>query len=338
MIAERSFREVGAALVQLEESQLARQALEAEKQKLTQQALGASEKIDQARRTAEEEAEKKYLAKYQEYRAKAENEFRQRSDGIKTENSKLREELSQAKVEKDTLEARLQSKNDLLLKRQEEYSTLQSKLHEEEQLHKRSRDLVSMLQLGLAEKDKEIGALQFTARGHVTEKQSVLNQNREQRKEIDSLKGERDASKAEMEKLRAQLTVAEAQLATSEAERLKEKEDAEVILNRTINISHVVLMHQLWKVNPEVLGYLGDDAEAMREKLLVWDQGPEAYVQTYNIDERAEAPEAGDPGEAGTSEPSHDQIPPSNEPTPPASAETDALEAAVVDAVVTPNA
>ena len=145
MIAERSFREVGAALVQLEESQLARQALEAEKQKLTQQALEASEKIDQARRTAEEEADKKYLVKYQEYRAKAENEFRQRSDGMKAENSKLREELSQAKVEKDTLEARLQSKNDLLLKRQEEYSTLQSKLHEEEQLHQRSRDLVSML-------------------------------------------------------------------------------------------------------------------------------------------------------------------------------------------------
>ena len=97
-------------------------------------------------------------------------------------------------------------------------------------------------------------------------------------------------------------------------------------------------MHQLWKMNPEVLGYLGEDADAMREKLQVWDQGPEVYVQTYNIDERAEAPEAGDPGEAGTSEPSHDQIPPSNEPTPPASAETDAPEAAVVDAVVTPNA
>ena len=257
---------------------MARQALEAEKQKLTQQVESirgeASEKIDQARRTAEEEAEKKYLAKYREYRASAETEFKQRSDDLKAENSKLREELSQARVEKDTLEARLQSKNDLLLKWQEEYATLQNKLHEEEQLHKRSRDLVSMLELGLAEKDKEIGALQFTARGHVTEKQSVLNQNKMQRKKIDSLKGERDASKAEVEKLKAQLAVAEAKLATSEAERLKEKEDAEVVLNRTINISHVVLMHQLWKMNPEVLGYLGEDVDVMREKLQVWDQGP----------------------------------------------------------------
>ena len=241
-------------------------------------------------------------------------------------------------MEKDTLEARLQAKNDLDLKQQGKYSTLQNKLHEEEQLHKRSRDLVSMLELGLAEKDKEIGALQFTARGHVTEKQSVLSQNREQRKEIDSLKGERDASKAEMEKLRAQLAVAEAQLATSEAERLKEKEDAEVVLNRTINISHVVLMHQLWKVNPEVLGYLGEDADAMREKLQVWDQGPEVYIQTYNVDERAGAPEAGDPGEAGTSEPACDEVPPPNEPTPPAPVGTADLEALDVDTTATPNA
>ncbi|XP_062082181.1 uncharacterized protein LOC133788641 [Humulus lupulus] len=342
LIAERSFREVGAVLVQLEESQVARQALEAEKQKLTQQVEStrgeASEKIDQARRTAEEEADKKYLAKYREYRASAETEFKQRSDDLKAENSKLREELSQARVEKDTLEARLQSKNDLLLKRQEEYATLQNKLHEEEQLHKRSSDLVSMLELGLAEKDKEIGALQFTARGHVTEKQSMLNQNKVQRKEIDSLKGERDASKAEVEKLKAQLAVAEAKLATSEAERLKEKEDAEVVLNRTINISYVVVMHQLWKMNPEVLGYLGEDADAMREKLQVWDQGPEVYVQTYNIDEPAGAPEAGDPGEAGTSEPARDDVPPSNEPTPPAPVETADLEALDADTATTPNA
>ncbi|XP_062086396.1 uncharacterized protein LOC133792502 [Humulus lupulus] len=65
LIAERSFREVGAVLVQLEESQAGRQALEAEKQKLTQQVEGmkgeAMEKISQARRTVEEEADKKYL-------------------------------------------------------------------------------------------------------------------------------------------------------------------------------------------------------------------------------------------------------------------------------------
>ena len=99
LIVERLFREVGAVLVQLEEGQVARQALEAEKQKLAQQVESikgeAVEKINQARRKAEEEADKKYLAKYQEYRAKAENEFRQRSDGMKAENSKLREELSQ---------------------------------------------------------------------------------------------------------------------------------------------------------------------------------------------------------------------------------------------------
>jgi hypothetical protein len=37
LIAERSFREVGAVLVQLEESQVARQASEAEKHRLAQQ-------------------------------------------------------------------------------------------------------------------------------------------------------------------------------------------------------------------------------------------------------------------------------------------------------------
>ena len=133
---ERSFREVGAVLVQLEESQVARQALEAEKQKLTQQVESikgeAVEKINQARRKAEEEADKKYLAKYQEYRASAENEFKQRSDDLKAKNSKLQEELSQAREEKDAQDARLQSKNDLLLKRNEEYAALQYRLHEEE--------------------------------------------------------------------------------------------------------------------------------------------------------------------------------------------------------------
>ena len=236
---------------------MARQALEAEKQKLTQQVESikgeAAEKIEQARRMAEEEADKKYLAKYREYRASAENEFKQRSDDLKAKNSKLQEELFQAREEKDTLDARLQSKNNILLKQNEEYATLQKRLHEEEQDHKRSKDLASMQELGLAEKDKQIGALQFTVRGHVTEKQSLLDHNKVQRKEIDSLKGERDASKAEQEKLRAQLAVAEAKLATSEAERLKDKEDAEVVLNRTINLSHVVLMHQLWKLNPENL-------------------------------------------------------------------------------------
>ena len=81
LITERSVREVGAVLVQLEESQVARQALEAEKQKLAQQVESikgeAVEKINLARRKVEEEANKKYLAKYQEYRASAENEFKQ---------------------------------------------------------------------------------------------------------------------------------------------------------------------------------------------------------------------------------------------------------------------
>ena len=137
---------------------------------------------------------------------------------------------------------------------------------------------------------------------------------------------------------KAQLAVAEARLAASEAECLKEKEDAEVVLNRTINLSHVVLMHQLWKINPEVVGYLGEDAAAMREKIQVWDQSPEVYVQTYNIDEPAGASEAEDPEEAGASGPASDEVPPSNEPTPPASVETDVPEAPVVEAAATPNA
>ena len=90
----------------------------------------------------------------------------------------------------DAQDARLQSKNNLLLKRNEECTALQNKLHEDEQHHTRSKDLVSMLELGLEEKDKTIASLDFTVKGHVTEKQSLLEQNRIQRKEIDSLKGE----------------------------------------------------------------------------------------------------------------------------------------------------
>ena len=137
------------------------------------------------------------------------------------------------------------------------------------------------------------------------------------------------------------MAAAEAKLAASEAERLKEKEDAEVVLNRTINLSHVVLMHQLWKINPEVVGYLGEDAAAMTEKIQVWDQGAEAYVQTYNIDEPAGAPEVGGPEEAGTSEPACDEVPSSNEPTPPAPDETTVStvsEAPDVAAAATPSA
>ena len=62
------------------------------------------------------------------------------------------------------------------------------------------------------------------------------------------------------------------------------------------------------------------------------------YVQTYNIDEPAGAPEAGDPGEAGTSEPARDDVPPSNEPTPPAPVETADPEALDADTAATPNA
>ena len=171
----------------------------------------------------------------------------------------------------------------------------------------------------------------------MTEKQSLLDHNKVQRKEIDSLKGERDASKAELEKLRAQLVVAEAKLATSEAERLKDKEDAEGVLNRTINLSHVVLMHQLWKINPEVVGYLGEDAAAMREKIQVWDQSPEVYVQTYNIDEPAGAPGAGGSEEAGTSEPACDEAPSSNKPTPPAPDGTTVSDVPDAAAAATPS-
>ena len=76
----------------------------------------------------------------------------------------------------------------------------------------------------------------------------------------------------------------------------------------------------------------------MREKIQVWDQSPEVYVQTYNIDEPAGAPEAGDPEEAGTSEPACDEVPPSSEPTPPAPVETTVSEAPDVAAAATPSA
>ena len=56
-----------------------------------------------------------------------------------------------------------------------------------------------------------------------------------------------------------------------EAQRVKEKEDVKVVLSRTINISHEVLMHQLWKVHSRVVGYLGEDVTAMEEKVKVWD-------------------------------------------------------------------
>ena len=95
LIAERSFREVGAVLVQLEESQVARQALEAERQRLAQQVEAikgeVAEKVNQARHEAEEEAERKYLAKYCEYRANAESEFKRLSDDLRAKNSKLQE-------------------------------------------------------------------------------------------------------------------------------------------------------------------------------------------------------------------------------------------------------
>ena len=114
LIAERSFREVGAVLVQLEESQVARQALEAERQRLAQQVETikgeVAEKINLARREAEEEAERKYLAKYREYRANAESEFKRLSDDLRAKNSKLQEELSKAKEEMDAQDARLQSR------------------------------------------------------------------------------------------------------------------------------------------------------------------------------------------------------------------------------------
>ena len=123
----------------------------------------------------------------------------------------------------------------------------------------------------------------------------------------------------------------------SEAERLKEKEDAEVVLNRTINLSHVVLMHQLWKINPEVVGYLGEDAAAMMEKIQVWDQGPEAYVQTYNIDEPVGAPEAEGLEEAGTSKPACDDAPSPNKPTSPAPDGTTVSEVPDAAAAATPS-
>ena len=95
---------------------------------------------------------------------------------------------------------------------------------------------------------------------------------------IDSLKMERDVPKAELEEVKAQLAVVMAELAAFKAERLKQKEDAEVVLNKTINISLVVLMHQLWKINTWVVGYLTEDAAVMKEKVEVWDQGPKVYV------------------------------------------------------------
>ena len=57
-----------------------------------------------------------------------------------------------------------------------------------------------MLELGLAAKDKTISSLTLKAQQHLTEKQTVLEQNRLQRKEIDSLKGEQEASRAELER------------------------------------------------------------------------------------------------------------------------------------------
>ena len=112
---------MGAVLVQLEESQLARQVSEAERQRLAQQVETikgeVAEKVNQARNEAEKEAETKYLAKYREYRANAESEYKRLSDDLRAKNSKLQEDLSKAKEEMDAQTARLHSKNDLLLKR-----------------------------------------------------------------------------------------------------------------------------------------------------------------------------------------------------------------------------
>ena len=326
LIAERSFREVGAVLVQLEESQVARQASEAEKHRLAQQVETlkgeVAEKTNQARLEAEREAEAKYLAKYQAYRASAESDFKRQSDDLRASNSKLQEELSEAKLELEAQTARLHAKNELFLKRNNEYNALEEKLHEEQQHHTRSKDLVAMLELGLAEKDAEIASQKLRAQEHVADKQTVLEQNRLQRKEINSLQAERDASKAELEKLKAQAVAAEEKLVASEAKRLREKDEADVVLNRTINLSYVVLMHQLWKANPEVLSYLGDEAAAMEEKVKVWDQGSDVYFQKYDVDEPAEVPAAGDSQGAGTSEPTCGEGLSSNEPAVPVPVET----------------
>ena len=181
---------------------------------------------------------------------------------------------------------------------------------------------MAMLELGLAEKDAEIASQKLKAQEHVADKQTVLEQNRLQRKEINSLQAERDASKAELEKLKAQAVATEEKLVASEAERLREKDEADVVLNRTINLSYVVLMHQLWKANPEVLSYLGEEAAAMEEKIKAWDQGSDVYFQTYDVDEPAEVPVAGDPRGAGTSEPTCGEGLSSNEPAVPVPVET----------------
>ena len=47
------------------------------------------EKVNLARHEVEEEAERKYLAKYREYRANAESEFKRLSDDLRAKNSKL---------------------------------------------------------------------------------------------------------------------------------------------------------------------------------------------------------------------------------------------------------
>ena len=181
---------------------------------------------------------------------------------------------------------------------------------------------MAMLELGLATKDAEIASQKLKAQELVADKQTVLQQNRIQRKEIESLKAEQGASKAELEKLKAQVVATEEKLVASEAERLREKDEADVVLNRTINLSYVVLMHQLWKANPEVLSYLGDEAAAMEEKIKAWDQGSDVYFQTYDVDEPAEVPVAGDPRGAGTSEPICGEGLSSNEPAVPVPVET----------------
>ena len=225
-------------------------------------------------------------------------------------------------MELEAQSARLHTKNELFLKRNAECNALEEKLREEQRLHTRSKDLAAMLELGHAVKDEEISSLKLKAQQHVADKQTVMEQNRLQRKEIDSLTAEQEASKVELERLKAQAVAAEEKLVASEAVSLREKDEADVVLNRTINLSYVVLMHQLWKANPEVLSYLGEEAAAMEEKIKAWDQGSDVYFQTYDVDEPAEVPAAGDSQGAGTSEPACGGVLSSNEPVVPVQVET----------------
>lgn len=96
-----------------------------------------------------------------------------------------------------------------------------------------------------------------------------------------------------------------------EAELETVKEESEVRQTHTMNLASVVLLHQLWKVDLVVIRNLGEDVDNMLEKVKAWDQGPDVYMRTYDIDVPEGVPAGETPQDDDVEEPAPKDASPS---------------------------